>query len=109
MATTYKILGQAATTSATEVALITAQASPAVVSTISVANRGASATTFTIRVAVNNAAVDNKQYISFEVALAAKAFATLTLGITLAAGDTVYVASGTSSTVSFNAFGSLIS
>lgn len=108
MATTFKILGQTAPSNTTT-ALISAQTGyQVVVSSITVANRNTSGVTdyFYIRVAAGNAAVDNKQYVAYKVAIAAGATATLTLGMTLGPTDVVYAYSD-SNNCSFNAFGSV--
>ena len=105
MAEAIKVLGQAIPTAATLTALYTV---PALTTTVSsslvVCNQGL-ATTFRISVAVAGAADTPRQYLCYDVALAASETRVFTLGITLGAADVVRVQAGTS-TVSFNLFGS---
>ena len=76
----------------------------AVISTITVCNRSAAATTFRISVAKAGIADDVKQYIVYDSELPENASLPWTLGITLSVTDVlrVYVANAT---VSFNVFG----
>lgn len=104
MAEVIKVLGQAIPAATTLTALYTVPAlTSTVVSTITVCNQGV-ATTFRISVAVAGAADTPKQYLCFDVALAAAEVRAFTLGMTLGAADVVRVYAGTA-TVSFNAFG----
>lgn len=101
-----KILGQtapAATTYTTALYFVPS-GKETVTSTLSVANRAATADTFRIRIAQANAAADNKQYVAYDVAIAANSVITFTLGMTLAAGDYVYAGSNAGN-CSFNLFG----
>jgi len=79
--------------------------SSAVVSTISVANPTTSATSYRIAVVKSGETLALKNWIAFDISLAANATTTLTLGITLAAGDIIKVSNDTGQ-VSFTAFGS---
>lgn len=101
----YKILGQAAPAATTAVDLYTVPAATqTVVSTITVANRAASATTFRLAARPAGAALADQHYLVYDAALTANTTATLTLGLSLAATDvlTVYAASAD---VAFGAFG----
>lgn len=105
MATTYKVLGQAAPAATTETDLYTVPgATSAVVSTVTVCNRG-TATTFRVSVAVGGGATANKDYIYYDVAIPAEDTFACTFGITLAATDKIKVYAG-SANVSFTAWGS---
>lgn len=105
MADTLKVLAQVDPTAATLTDAYTVPASTSVASSsIVVANRSATPTTFRISVAVAGAADANKQYIAYDVALGANAVVTLVIGITLAATDKIRVYA-TLATVSFNIFG----
>ena len=109
MPTAYKVLGQTNPSATTNTSLYTVpSATSAVVSSITIANLGASAGTF--RVAVRPAAesIANKHYIAYDTTIAALDTLTLTLGITLATTDVVTVYAS-SATMSFNAYGSEIS
>jgi hypothetical protein len=109
MALTYKVLGNAATTTA-GTALYTVPASTsAVLSTIIVCNTSTSSKTF--RVAVTPASgttLEAKYYLAYDTVVPANDSIIMTLGITLATGNTVRV-SGSTVDVGFTAFGSEIS
>ena len=107
MATTYKVLGQSAPSATTNTTLYTVPAATgAIVSTLSVCNRGVS-TAFRIAVRPAGAAIANEHYIIYDSYVNAGDTIFLTLGITLAATDVVTVYAGTAST-SFSLFGSEI-
>jgi len=106
MAGTLKVLGQLNPSATTLTTLYTVPgATTAVVSTLTVANRSASATTFRASIAVSGAADDNKQYIAYDAPIAGNDTVALTLGLTLGAADVVR-AYATLATLSFNLFGS---
>jgi hypothetical protein len=108
MATTYKVLGQSAPGAATETDVYTVPAATtAVLSTVVVANRSASAVTYRIAVRPDGATLANQHYIAYDVNVGASDSTTITLGITMDAGDvlTVYASTGD---LSFNVFGSEI-
>lgn len=101
----YKVLGQiAATTTATAVYTVPSS-TEAVISTITVCNRSASARTYKIILRPNDETLDNKHYLAFDVAIAANDTTALTLGITMDASDKLYV-SGSTNDLTFNVFGS---
>ena len=107
MATTYKVLGQSAPSAATDTALYTVpSATSAVVSTLSICNRGVS-TTFRPAVRPAGATLANQHYIVYDNIVSAGDAVFLTLGITLAATDVVTVRAGTAD-MSFSLFGSEI-
>ena len=109
MPTTYKVLGQVAPSATTLTTLYTVPASTqAVVSTISVCNQSASATTFRIAIRVAGAGISGEDYIAYDSTISGNNTTFITVGITLAATDVISVYS-TAATVSFNAFGSEIS
>lgn len=106
--TTYKVLAQSAPSATTNTDVYTVPAATqAVVSTISIANRAATATTFRIAVRPLGAAIANQHYIAYDVALAGSDTVNLTLGITLGATDVITVYAGTANT-SVSVFGSQI-
>jgi glucose-6-phosphate dehydrogenase assembly protein OpcA len=108
MPTNYKVLGQVAPSATTATTLYTVPAATqAVVSTIVVANRAATAASFRIAIRPAGATLANEHYIAFDVALGASDSTTLTLGITLSATDVITVYASTANT-SFNLFGSEI-
>ena len=109
MPTSYKVLGQSSPLSGnTSDLYIVPSAREAIVSTITVANRGTSNATFRIAVRPNGALLANAQYIAYDVAIDRNSTQALTLGITLDAGDIITVFAN-SSDISFNAFGTEIS
>lgn len=90
MAETRKILGQVALAATTLTALYTVPASTqAVVSSIVVCNRGASATTFRVSLSVAGAADATNQYLYYDVALPANDTFVATIGVALGAADVV--------------------
>jgi hypothetical protein len=105
MPTTYKVLGQSAPAATTPADLYPVpSATQAIVSTITVANRGATAGTYRVYVRKAAASVANEQYLIYDASLSANSTDTMTLGITLAATDVVSVYASTAN-FSFNAFG----
>jgi hypothetical protein len=108
MATTYKVLAQSApsATTATDVYTVGSGKS-AVVSTVTVCNRAATAATYRIAIRVAGSALSNEEYIAYDATVPANDTIALTLGITLAATDVVTVY-GSSANLSFNLFGSEI-
>jgi hypothetical protein len=108
MATTYKVLGQVAPSATTATTLYTVGAGKsAVVSTIAVCNRSASAATYRIAIRVAGSALSNEEYIAYDSTVSANDSTMLTIGITLAATDVITVYASTAD-LSFNAFGSEI-
>lgn len=105
MATTLKVLGQSAPAATTETTLYTVPASTStVVSSLVVANRGAVADAFRVSVAVAGAATANKDYLFYDIPIAANDTFIATIGITLATTDVVRVYAGTTA-LSFSLFG----
>ena len=110
MATSYKILAQAAP-SATSPTLLYGPVGTGistVVSTLTVANRAATSATYRISFRQSGDAENNKQYLAYDVSVPANSTASYTLGITLAAADAIYVYASTAN-LTFQAFGSEIS
>jgi hypothetical protein len=108
MATVYKVLGQSAPSGATDTSLYTVpSATSAVVSTLSICNRGVS-TTFRAAVRPAGATLADEHYIVYDNFVNAGDAVFLTLGITLAATDVVTVRAGTAD-MSFSLFGSELS
>jgi glucose-6-phosphate dehydrogenase assembly protein OpcA len=109
MATTYKVLGQSNPATADTITTLytVPAATQTIVSTITVANQGATAATYRIAVRVAGASIAAAQYLAYNVSLPANASDTLTLGVTIGATDVISVFASTT-TMSFNAFGSEI-
>jgi len=109
VANSYGILGQSDLTTTNLTAVYTVpSATEAVLSTVVLANRTASATTFKIAIRPDGASISNSHYLAFDVPLAANDSTTLTLGITLDAADVFEVAAGDANAVSVNVFGTEI-
>jgi glucose-6-phosphate dehydrogenase assembly protein OpcA len=109
MPTAYKVLGQVAPSATTATTAYTVpSATQAVVSTIAVANRGASSATYRIAIRVAGSALSNEEYIAYDTAITANNSTMITIGITLGATDVITVYASTAD-LSFNVFGSEIS
>jgi len=109
MATAYKVLGQEAPSATTATALYTVpSATEAVISTITVCNRGSSAGTFRLYIRPDDETLANKHYLVYDASVAANQTVALTLGVTVNAADVLYCYASTGD-FSFNAFGSEIS
>ncbi len=109
MSYTYKVLGQSAPAATTNTNVYTVGAGKqAIISTIVIANRAATGTSYRIAVRPAGATLANQHYIAYGVAIAANDSTALTLGLTLGSGDliTVYASSAN---LSFGVFGTEIS
>ena len=108
MPTVYKVLGQSAPSATTATTLYTVPAdTQAVVSTIVVANRAATAATYRIAVRPAGATLANQHYIAYDVVVGGSDSTALTLGLTLTSTDVITVYSSTAN-LSFSVFGSEI-
>ena len=104
----YKVLGQSNPSAATATTLYTVPASTsAVVSSLTIANLAATATTFRVAVRPAGATLANQHYLVYEAALPGNDTTILTLGLSLATTDVVTVYAG-SANVSFNLYGTEI-
>jgi glucose-6-phosphate dehydrogenase assembly protein OpcA len=109
MATTYKILGQLESAATTLETLYTVPASTsAVLSSINICNRTSASKAVRIAIRQAGAVIANKQYIAYDLAIAANDSVALSLGVTLAATDIVSVYASAGSSISWNLFGSKI-
>lgn len=109
MATTYRVLGQSAPSATTNTDVYTVgSGKTAVISTITVCNRSATAATYRLAVRPAGASIANQHYIAYDANVPANDTISLTLGITLAATDVVTVY-GSTANLSFNIFGAEIS
>ena len=105
MRETRKVLGQVAPLAITETDLYTVPASTQVVSSsIVVCHRSTGNRTFRISISVGGGATANKDYLFYDVIIAANTTYTTTLGITMGAGDIVRVYASTAN-FSFSIFG----
>ena len=109
MAISYKVLAQSAPSATTNTDIYTVGAGKeAVVSTITVANRSATARTYRIAIRPAGATLANQHYVAYDVSIGANDTTALTLGITLTSTDVVTVYASTTD-LSFGIFGSEIS
>jgi len=83
-------------------------ATSTVVSTLSIANRGATAATYRVAIRPAGASIATTHYIAFDSSVASNDSILLTIGMTLATTDVVSV-SGSTVDLTFNLFGSEIS
>jgi len=105
MAETRKVLGQVVPNATTLTDAYTVPASTqAVVSSITVSNNSAVATSFRISVAVAGAADNAKQYLYYDVVITGNTTFAAVIGITLGAADVVRVYA-TLATLAFNIYG----
>jgi len=106
MAITYKVLAQSAPSATTNTDVYTVGAGKqAIISTITICNRSASAASYRIALRPDGATIANSHYIAYDVALAANDTTALTLGITCDASDVVTVYASTAD-LTFSLFGS---
>lgn len=105
MVVTQKVLGQSAPIATTLTDLYTVPAlTQTTVSTISVCNQSATATSFRVSVAPGGAVDDPSQYVYYDLAIDGNNTFAATFGITLSATDVVRVYA-TDATLSFSLFG----
>lgn len=109
MATTYKVLGQAAPANTSNADLYTVPAATqAVVSTLQVANMTTEEATFTIYVRVAGATAANSNAIAKDVSVLGNSILAITTGMTLGATDKVTIQSSVANALTFTMFGSEI-
>jgi hypothetical protein len=108
MATAYKVLGQSAPSATTATNVYTVPSLKfAVVSTITVANRGTGSATYRISIRPNGDTQANQHYIAYDAAVPANDTIALTLGLTADAAD-VFTVYASTADLSFGVFGSEI-
>jgi len=107
MATAYLTLGQQAPAAITETTLYTVSATSVVVSSVVICNRAGAADTIRLSVSVGGGATANKDYLYYDLTIAANDTFIFTGGITMANSDVMRCYS-TNGTCSFNLFGSTI-
>jgi hypothetical protein len=107
MPTNYKILAQAASATADTAFYTVPALTEAVVSTLTVCNRGTASATYRINTRKDGTATATANYLAFDATIAGNDTVALTLGITLDASDQIsLMASNTNLT--FQAFGAEI-
>jgi hypothetical protein len=110
MANVYKVLGQLdvpATPSPMSTLYTVPAATEAVISTLIIANRAATAKSFRIAIRPDGVSISNSHYIAYDVPIAANDSTTLTLGLTLNANDVISVYASAAD-LSMNVFGTEI-
>jgi glucose-6-phosphate dehydrogenase assembly protein OpcA len=108
MATTYKVLGQSNPAATTATTLYTVPSlTQAVVSTLAIANTGATSATFRVAIRVAGATLATSQYIAYDTTVSANNSTMLTLGLSLGAADVITVYASNANLV-FSAFGTEI-
>lgn len=108
MPAAYKVLGQSNPSATTATTLYTVpSATSSIVSTLSVANIGSTATTFRLAVRPAGATLANQHYLAYDVSIPANDTTILTLGLSLATTDVVTVYAGNAS-LAFSLFGTEI-
>jgi hypothetical protein len=105
MARTLRPLGQSAPGAAVLTDIYTVGAgTTSIVSSVIIADRGGTATTFRLGVAPGGEADDPKHYLAYDSAIDANDSVDYTIGATLQAGDVIR-GRGAVETLSFNVFG----
>lgn len=108
MTTTYKVLGQLATTANTLATVYTVpSATQSVLSTVTICNTNNANANVRLAICPGNATAETKHYVVYDNLLRNNDTLTLTLGVTLATTDTVR-GYGNLANVSINVFGSEI-
>ena len=111
MASAYEVLGQLNPAATTNETLYTVPSSTSsVISTITVCNQASTAGTYRLIVQKSadvSGTILEKQYVAYDVPIAANDTTALTLGVTLSTGDVIKVYAS-AATMSFQAFGSKI-
>ena len=111
MASAYEVLGQLNPSATTVETLYTVPSSTSsVISTIAICNQASTAGTYRIIIQKSadvSGTILAKQYLAYDVPIAANDTTALTIGVTLATGDVVKVYAS-AATMSFQAYGSKI-
>ena len=108
MTITYKILGQLNPSANTISTVYTVPASnSAVISTVVICNQAVNSAAFSLAVVASGDSPAAKNFLNFQTPVPGNDSITVTIGITMAAGDTIR-ANVTSSNVSVGVFGSEI-
>lgn len=90
MATVYKILGQSAPSANTHTFVYSVPSgNSAVISTITIANRGTGNAKYKLAVQKANATISSNHYIAFDTTVFGNDTTALTLGLTLGATDVI--------------------
>lgn len=104
MPTAYKVLAQAIPGVVLTNLYTVPGATSAIISTVTICNQSASATTYKLSIGIAGAADTASQYLAFNAPIAGNDTVTLTLGIGLATTD-VFRCFPAAATLSFSLFG----
>jgi hypothetical protein len=106
MPANFKVLGQTSPSATANTDLYTVPSEKeVVVSSLVIANRSTStAATYRIAIVKSGETLANKHYLGYDIALPASNSATLTIGITMSAGDKILVYASTEN-LSFSVLG----
>lgn len=106
MASSYKVLGQSRPSDGNATALYTVPAGgQTVTSTITIANTTSTTTTYGLYLGIDGAAAGLDNTLVYGASIDPNSTVSLTLGLTLDAGDVYYVESGSPDGITFQAFG----
>lgn len=109
MATTYKILGQAAPSTTSNVDLYTVPAATSTVtSTLTITNISGGSALCRVYIRIAGAAAANSNALIYDVAIMANDFNPITIGMTLSETDIITVQTSTANAITFQLFGSEI-
>lgn len=109
MPNAYKVLGQSDPTAATLTTLYTVPASTeGIVSTLYICNRSSVATTVRVAIRIAGGAIQDEDYLYYDLLIPGNETFAATVGLSLAATDVVSVYAELA-TISFNLFGQEIS
>lgn len=105
MPQTHKVLGQSNPSATTATTLYTVPSGTStIVSSLTIANLAATATTYRVAVRPAGATLANQHYIVYDASLPGSDTTILTLGITLATTDVVTIYAGNAN-IAFSLFG----
>lgn len=107
MPTNYKVLGQVVGTASLQSLYTVGVGEEAVISTVTIANRGTVAATYRLAVSPDGESIANQHFIVFDASVPANDSIALTLGITMDQNDVLRCFSS-STDITFNAFGAEI-
>lgn len=109
MSYSYKVLAQSAPSATANVDIYTVAAGKnAIISTMTIANRGTSSASYRIAIRPAGATLANQHYIAYDAVVAGNDTTALTIGLTLSATDVVTIYTS-SANISVGLFGSEVS
>lgn len=110
MASVYKILGQSLPANTSNATLYTVPASTeGIVSTLTLTNVTGTDASVRVFVVPDGGSASTSNALVYDATISANSYTAFTLGITLAAADSLVVRTGTGNAVCFQAFGTELS